>query len=217
MSPIIDSSLDEQPAKTPILETPFKPRRPLVGRAAPLLGPCRRPRRRVLRHGPPTLPEGWPLVGDRVARRLVIIPAVCAARAVRAAALGPAGLSRPWAPSRSASSWFALLCGLSGLHVLANFGKLGADDVSAAWAFLWFFEELSWVVLVAFDHPVGGRLLGLARADEGDRQPTTASRLLGLLVHVPSARRGIPTSGPARPLLLRACSWQATTRFGAGG
>lgn len=45
-----------------------------------------------------------------------------------------------------------LLCGLSGLHLLANFGKLGAMTF-AAWAFLWFFEELSWVVLVAFIIP----------------------------------------------------------------
>ncbi len=42
----------------------------------------------------------------------------------------------------------ALLFGLSGFHLLANFGKLGAMTF-AAWAFLWFFEELSWVVLVA--------------------------------------------------------------------
>ena len=46
----------------------------------------------------------------------------------------------------------ALLFGLSGLHELANFAKLGAMAF-AAWAFLWFFEELSWVVLVAFVIP----------------------------------------------------------------
>ncbi len=42
----------------------------------------------------------------------------------------------------------AVVFGLSGFHLLANFGKLGAMTF-AAWAFLWFFEELSWVVLVA--------------------------------------------------------------------
>ena len=35
-----------------------------------------------------------------------------------------------------------------GLHVLANFGKL-ATMTFLAWAFLWLFEELSWVVIVA--------------------------------------------------------------------
>jgi hypothetical protein len=39
-----------------------------------------------------------------------------------------------------------------GLHQLANFGKL-ASMAFAAWTFLWFFEELSWVVLVAFVIP----------------------------------------------------------------
>jgi hypothetical protein len=34
------------------------------------------------------------------------------------------------------------------LHVLANFGKL-ATMTFLAWAFLWLFEELSWVVIVA--------------------------------------------------------------------
>ena len=46
----------------------------------------------------------------------------------------------------------ALVFGLSGLHVLANFAKLGAMTF-LAWAFLWLFEEVSWVVLVAFIVP----------------------------------------------------------------
>ena len=41
-----------------------------------------------------------------------------------------------------------VLLGAAGLHQLANFGKLGAMTF-LAWAFLWLFEELSWVVLVA--------------------------------------------------------------------
>jgi len=42
----------------------------------------------------------------------------------------------------------AIVFGVTGLHELANFAKLGAMTF-LAWAFLWFFEELSWVVLVA--------------------------------------------------------------------
>jgi hypothetical protein len=42
----------------------------------------------------------------------------------------------------------AIAFGLGGLDVLANFGKLGAMTF-LAWAFLWFFEGLSWVVLIA--------------------------------------------------------------------
>ncbi len=42
-----------------------------------------------------------------------------------------------------------LLCGaVLDLHVLADFGKL-ATMTFLAWAFLWLFEELSWVVIVA--------------------------------------------------------------------
>jgi hypothetical protein len=46
----------------------------------------------------------------------------------------------------------AVLLGAVGLHSLANFAKLGAMTF-LAWAFLWLFEELSWVVLVAFVIP----------------------------------------------------------------
>ena len=46
----------------------------------------------------------------------------------------------------------AILLGVTGLHELANFAKLGAMTF-LAWAFLWLFEELSWVVLVAFVIP----------------------------------------------------------------
>ena len=67
-----------------------------------------------------------------------------------------------------------------------------------------FFETVSWVVLVACDHPVGRRVLGLARPDEADRRAPRA-RLHGALVRVPGARRargGEPRR--ARPALLRA-------------
>jgi hypothetical protein len=80
----------------------------------------------------------------------VVIPAVCAL----VLALLP--LSRlPVARMMLIALGFLGLTvafGLSGLHLLANFGKLGAM-VFAAWAFLWFFEELSWVVLVALIIP----------------------------------------------------------------
>jgi hypothetical protein len=46
----------------------------------------------------------------------------------------------------------AIVFGLAGQHEPANFAKLGAMTF-LAWAFLWFFEELSWVVLVAFVVP----------------------------------------------------------------
>jgi hypothetical protein len=77
---------------------------------------------------------------------LVVIPAVCAL------ALIVLPLSR--LPVRRLGLvalcflGLALLVSLFGLHQLANFGKLGAMTFGA-WAFLWFFEELSWVVLVA--------------------------------------------------------------------
>jgi hypothetical protein len=38
--------------------------------------------------------------------------------------------------------------GVLDLHVLANFGKL-ATMTCLAWAFVWLFEELSWIVIVA--------------------------------------------------------------------
>ena len=81
---------------------------------------------------------------------LVVIPAVCAlvfavlplsrlpVERLGLIALGFLGLT--------------LVFGLSGFHLLANFGKLGIMAFGA-WAFLWFFEELSWVVLVALIIP----------------------------------------------------------------
>ena len=81
---------------------------------------------------------------------LVIIPAVCAL-ALIVLPLSGLPVSRLGLVTVGFLV-FALLCGLSGLHVLANFGKLGAMTFGA-WAFLWFFEELSWVVLVALIIP----------------------------------------------------------------
>jgi hypothetical protein len=46
----------------------------------------------------------------------------------------------------------AIAFGLAGVHEAANFAKLGAMTF-LAWAFLWFFEELSWVVVVALIVP----------------------------------------------------------------
>ena len=76
----------------------------------------------------------------------VVIPAVCGL------ALIALPLSRkPILVLATVAGGFlavALVSGLSGFHVIANFGKLGAMTF-AAWAFLWLFEELSWVILVA--------------------------------------------------------------------
>jgi hypothetical protein len=66
------------------------------------------------------------------------------------------GLSLPLSSARAelllgaavGSLALTLLLGVTGLHVLANFGKL-ATMTFVAWAFLWLFEELSWVVIVA--------------------------------------------------------------------
>jgi hypothetical protein len=81
---------------------------------------------------------------------LVVIPAVCAfALILLPLARRPVTLL--------AATGFAFLAltvvfGVAGLHALANFGKLGAMTF-LAWAFLYFFEEVSWVVLVAFVVP----------------------------------------------------------------
>jgi hypothetical protein len=77
---------------------------------------------------------------------LVVIPAVCAL------VLLVLPLSRlPIAVLFGIGLGFlglAILLGSLGLHEPANFAKLGAMAF-LAWAFLWLFEELSWVVLVA--------------------------------------------------------------------
>jgi hypothetical protein len=81
---------------------------------------------------------------------LVLIPAVCAfsllllpLSRLPVTTVGAVGL---------AFLGLAVVFGVSGLHVPANFAKLGAMTF-LAWAFLWFFEELSWVVLIAFVIP----------------------------------------------------------------
>jgi hypothetical protein len=77
---------------------------------------------------------------------LVVIPAVCGLTLI-ALPLS----RRPIAFLAIVAVTFlavALIFGLSGFHVIANFGKLGAMTF-AAWAFLWLFEALSWVILVA--------------------------------------------------------------------
>jgi hypothetical protein len=77
---------------------------------------------------------------------LVVIPAV----------FGLVGLALPLASAPASrllaaaagSLGLTLLFGAFSLHVLANFGKL-ATLTLLAWAFLWLFEELSWIVIVA--------------------------------------------------------------------
>ncbi|MBV8597635.1 MAG: hypothetical protein JO017_02325 [Actinobacteria bacterium] len=80
----------------------------------------------------------------------LVIPAVCGF------ALLLLPLARqPVARNASIGAAFlglAVICGVAGVHQVANFAKLGAMTF-LAWAFLWFFEELSWVVLVTFIVP----------------------------------------------------------------
>src|SRR5206468_2895295 len=81
---------------------------------------------------------------------LVVIPAVCALVLL----VLPVSQSRVSLLALTGLGFLtlALAFGLAGLDVLSNFGKLGAMTF-LAWSFLWFFEELSWVVLVAFIIP----------------------------------------------------------------
>jgi hypothetical protein len=77
---------------------------------------------------------------------IVVIPAVCAF----ALLLLPLS-ALPVARLGLIAAGFivlAIVSGVSGLHEIANFAKLGGMTF-AAWCFLWFFEELAWVVLVA--------------------------------------------------------------------
>jgi hypothetical protein len=77
---------------------------------------------------------------------LAVIPAVCGLVLI-ALPLARLPVTR-LAPAALVALAAALVFGLTGLHLLANFAKLGAMTFGA-WAFLWFFEELAWVVLVA--------------------------------------------------------------------
>jgi hypothetical protein len=57
--------------------------------------------------------------------------------------------SRRWLlPAALAFAGLAVLLWVMGWHLPANFAKLGAA-VCVGWAFLWLFERLSWVLLVA--------------------------------------------------------------------
>ena len=149
--PDIDASLDEQPAKTRLLER-LQGRRPLVGRAPSVLSARARGDRRAARRTDRVLPARRPLVGrpslwwDVAWLDLVLMPAVFAlvwlVLPLRGARAG----------DRRRRSRFAALAAvlrsIVGIHVLANFAKLFAMTFLALW-FLAFFESLSWVVLVA--------------------------------------------------------------------
>ena len=96
---------------------------------------------------------------------------------------------------------------------LANFAKFAARQRRSAGSSCRLFEALSWVVAVALDHPLGRRLLGLARADQGDHRRTTrrSSRRSRSPSSCPAAARrasGFPTSCSSRS------SSAASVRFG---
>ena len=73
-----------------------------------------------------------------------------------------------------------------GLDVLANFAKLAAVTL-LAWWFLGFFETRGVGRGRRADRPLGGRGLGLARADEAHRH-APAGAVHDLLVRVPGPR-----------------------------
>jgi hypothetical protein len=122
-------------------------RRPLLGRAAALLGTSALV---GAYYGTVTDLPSAGLWWEIAWLAFVVIPTVCAL------VLAVLPLSRlPIIQLVLVALGFlglTLVLGLSGFHLLANFGKLGAMAF-AAWAFLWFFEELSWVVLVALIIP----------------------------------------------------------------
>jgi hypothetical protein len=78
---------------------------------------------------------------------LVVMPVVFALVGL-ALPLASWGASRLLAAAGACLALTLLLGAVLDLHVLANFGKL-ATMTFLAWAFLWLFEELSWVVIVA--------------------------------------------------------------------
>jgi hypothetical protein len=81
---------------------------------------------------------------------LGVIPAVCAFALLL---LPLARMRVAWTAGIGAAFLvLAVATGAGGVHQVANFAKLGAMTF-LAWAFLWFFEELSWVVLVALVVP----------------------------------------------------------------
>jgi hypothetical protein len=60
----------------------------------------------------------------------------------------PLWSSRRLLPAAVVLALLALLLWVIGWHVAANFAKFGAA-ICVGWAFLWLFEQLSWIVLVA--------------------------------------------------------------------
>jgi hypothetical protein len=88
----------------------------------------------------------WPAI-------VIVSVAVMPATLALALLALPARRSRLLLPSMVALALAALLFTLAGWGLPANFAKLWAA-VFAGWAFLALFEQLSWVVLVAFVIPV---------------------------------------------------------------
>ena len=138
---------------------------------------------------------GWPSVagcvvvsladaGDVRPDRWLALPACAAACARRRPA-------RSRLPRRRRS-----LLGVLDAAGLGELRQVRRGDARSAGCSSRFFEALSWVVLVAFADPVGRRLLGLARADEGDhRAPRARLHALSVAFVVPgggAARLGLP-------------------------
>ena len=203
--PDIDLSLDGQAEKTAYWNA-FKAVGPLVGSATSLLsgsGAARRGRRprarrpRLLRDLDTPLDAGtW---ADVAWLAIVVIPGV----------LALVWLVLPLRDERWviwAGLTFALLAVLLTLahaDVFANFARLGAATFIAFW-FLGFFDTLALGRPRQLGHPVGRRVLGVARADEVDRRAPRA-RLHRALVRVPGPGRARGREPrPAGHLLLRA-------------
>ena len=169
-------------------------RRPLVGRAAALLALVGRARRVVRgRAAPRRVLALW---RDVALVALVLMPARLRARLARAAVSAtPVGRrSRRRSCSRRAR---ASSLGAARACPSRELREVRARMTFLGWLFLALFEGSRGSSLVALHHPVGRRLLGLARADEDDhRAPCgTCSSALSVAFVVPgggAARLGLP-------------------------
>ena len=92
----------------------------------------------------------------------------------------------------------AVVLQAAGAGVPANFAKLGAMT-AFAWVFLNYFEDASWVVLVARDHPLGRRRTPVWRGPTQRIVTQPRARLHAALVLVPGSRaRTAPRSSGCR-------------------
>ena len=91
----------------------------------------------------------------------------------------------------------AVVLTFADFDVWANFARLGATTF-LGWWFLGYFETVRVGRPGRLHHPVGRRVLGLARADEGDRRAPPA-RLQRALVRLPGARASTRPRTSASP------------------